>query len=129
MARSAVRGRYGAGVDVVAQVYEAVDARDADRLAALLAPDVDWPEPMGGGRLRGRDAVRRHWQDQWAVLDVTMAPRRTRVLPDGRVEVLVEAVIRDADGDLLGGATVLHIHTLAGDLVARMDVGDPLSPL
>ncbi|MCZ2829325.1 nuclear transport factor 2 family protein [Modestobacter sp. VKM Ac-2986] len=116
-------------MDVVAQVYEAVDARDADRLAALLAPDVDWPEPMGGGRLRGRDAVRRHWQDQWAVLDVTMAPRRTRVLPDGRVEVLVEVVVRDADGDLLGGATVLHTHTLAGDRVARMDVGDPLGPL
>ena len=129
MARSAVRGRYGPGVDRIAELYEAVNARDADGLAALLAPDVDWPEPMGGGRLRGRDAVRDHWRDQWAVLHVAMRPRQVRALPDGRVEVLVEQVVRDADGDLLGGGTVLHTHTLSGDRGARMDVGDPLGPL
>nr|WP_276508368.1 nuclear transport factor 2 family protein [Modestobacter muralis] len=110
-------------------MYEAINARDVDGLAGLLSLDVDWPEPMGGGRLRGRDAVRDHWRDQWAVLDVAMRPRRVRALPDGRVEVLVGQVVRDADGDLLGGATVLHTHTLTGDLIARMDVGDPLGAL
>ena len=126
MARSAVRGGYGAGVDVITRLYEAVGRRDADALAVLLAPDVDWPEPMQGGRVVGRDAVREHWLAQWAVLDLQMHPRRVRELPDGRVEVLVEQVVRDADGDLLGGATVLHTYTFSGGLVARMDVGDPL---
>ena len=126
MARSAVRGRYGARVDVITRLYAAIGARDADALAAHLAPDVDWPEPMQGGRVRGRDAVREHWQAQWAVLDLQMHPRRVRELPDGRVEVLVEQVVRDADGDLLGGATVLHTYALRGGLVTRMDVGDPL---
>jgi ketosteroid isomerase-like protein len=117
------------GMDLVTGLYAAIDARDADALAAHLAEDVDWPEPMSGGRLRGRDAVREHWQDQWAELAMTMHPRRVRELPDGRVEVLVEQVVRDADGDLLGGATVLHTHTLRGGLVTRMDVGDPLDQL
>ena len=129
MARSAVPGGYGAGVDLITRLYAAIDARDADGLVALLAPDVDWPEPMHGGRVVGRDAVRAHWLGQWQVLDLQMHPRRVRRLPDGRVEVLVEQVVRDADGDLLGGATVLHTYTLAGDLVARMDVGDPLGGL
>jgi ketosteroid isomerase-like protein len=129
VARSAVRGRYGAGVDVITGLYAAIDARDGDALAAHLAPDVDWPEPMQGGRVVGRDAVREHWRAQWAALDLQMRPRRVRELPDGRVEVLVEVVARDADGDLLGGATVLHTHTLRGGLVTRMDVGDPLDRL
>ena len=126
MARSAVRGRYGSRVDRITELYAAIDARDADALVAHLAPDVDWPEPMQGGRIVGRDAVREHWLGQWAVLDLQMHPRRVRELPDGRVEVLVEQVVRDADGDLLGGATVLHTYTLRGGLVTRMDVGDPL---
>ena len=109
--------------------FDAVNARDADALAAHLAPDVDWPEPMHGGRVVGRDAVREHWERQWAVLDLHMHPRRVRELPDGRVEVLVEQVVRDADGDLLSGATVLHTYTLRGGLVTRMDVGDPLDSL
>jgi ketosteroid isomerase-like protein len=122
----AVLTGYGAGVDVITPLYEAIAARDADALAAHLAPDVDWPEPVQGGRIVGRDAVREHWAGQWAVLDMRMHPRRVRGLPDGRVEVLVEQVVRDTDGDLLGGATVLHTYTLAGGLVTRMDVGDPL---
>jgi ketosteroid isomerase-like protein len=116
-------------VDLITELYGAIDARDADGLAAHLAPDVDWPEPMQGGRVVGRDAVREHWQAQWSVLDLQMHPRRVRELPDGRVEVLVEQVVRDADGDLLGGATVLHTYTVSGGLVTRMDVGDPLDRL
>jgi ketosteroid isomerase-like protein len=116
-------------MDRVRELYSAIDARDADGLAALLAPDVDWPEPVHGGRVVGRDAVRAHWLDQWAVLDLQMRPRRVRELPDGRVEVLVEQVVRVADGDLLGGATVLHTYALRGGLVTRMDVGDPLDGL
>ena len=126
MARSVVWGGYGARVDLITDLYEAIDARDADGLVAHLAPDVDWPEPMHGGRVVGRDAVREHWLAQWAVLDLQMRPRRVRELPDGRVEVLVEQVVRDTDGDLLGGATVLHTYTLRGGLVTRLDVGDPL---
>jgi ketosteroid isomerase-like protein len=116
-------------VDLITELYGAIDARDADGLAAHLAPDVDWPEPMQGGRVVGRDAVREHWQAQWSVLGLQMHPRRVRELPDGRVEVLVEQVVRDADGDLLGGATVLHTYTVSGGLVTRMDVGDPLDRL
>ncbi|QXG76425.1 nuclear transport factor 2 family protein [Modestobacter sp. L9-4] len=116
-------------MDVVTGLYTALGTRDADALVAHLADDVDWPEPVHGGRLQGRDAVREHWLAQWAVLDMTMRPRRVRDLPDGRVEVLVEQVVRDADGDLLGGATVLHTYALRGGLVTRMDVGDPLDGL
>jgi hypothetical protein len=92
---------------------------------ARVAPDVDWPDAMHGGRLLGVGALRAHWLTQWAVTDSQAQPRRVRELADGRVEVLVEQHVRDRDGDLLGHAFVLHTYTFDGPLVARMDVGDP----
>jgi ketosteroid isomerase-like protein len=113
-------------VDQLAALYDAVNARDADALAALLAPDADWPDAMTGRRVVGRDAVRAHWVEQWRVVRLDLHPRLMRALPGGRVEVLVDQVVRDADGDLLSEAVVRQTYTLdAAGLVRRMDVGDP----
>ena len=106
-------------------LYEAFDAHDIDAVLARFAPDVDWPDAWHGGRVVGTDAVRAYWLGQWEVIDPQFVPRRVRELPDGRVEVLVDQVVRDRDGDLLGGASVLHTYTLTGSLISRMDVGDP----
>ena len=110
-----------------AALYEAFNSRDIDAVLARFAPDVDWPDAMRGTRVVGADAVRAYWLGQWRVIDPAVTPRRVRELPDGRVEVLVEQVVRDRDGDLLSHAFVLHTYTLDGSLVRRMDVGDPQS--
>jgi hypothetical protein len=112
-------------MDRLAELYEAFNARDIDTVLARFAPDVDWPDAMHGTRVVGCDAVRAYWLAQWEVIDPQVTPRRVRELPDGRVEVLVEQVVRDRDGDLLGHAFVLHTYTFDGPLVSRMDVGDP----
>ena len=106
-------------------LYAAFNARDIDALLAVFAPDVDWPDAWHGGRVVGSDAVRAYWLEQWQVIDPQMTPRRVRELPDGRIEVLVDQVVRDPDGDPLGGASVLHTYTFRGSLITRMDVGDP----
>jgi ketosteroid isomerase-like protein len=110
-----------------AALYEAFNSRDIDVVLSQVAPDVDWPDAMHGTRVVGTDAVRAYWLGQWEVIDPEVTPRRVRELPDGRVEVLVEQVVRDRDGDLLSHAFVLHTYTLDGVLVGRMDVGDPES--
>jgi hypothetical protein len=112
-------------LDRIAALYDAFNARDIDRVTAQFAPDVDWPNAWEGGRVVGRAAVRDYWLRQWEVIDPDVRPRLLRQLSDGRVEALVDQVIRDRDGDLLSEAVVLHTYTLDGDLVARMDVGDP----
>ena len=109
----------------VIALHEALNARDVDAVLAQCAPDVDWPDAMHGGRVVGRDAVRAHWLGQWEVVDPQLHPRRVQELPDGRVEVLVEQTVRDTDGDLLARALVLHTYSFSGQLVSRMDVGDP----
>ncbi|MEU2350627.1 nuclear transport factor 2 family protein [Modestobacter sp. NPDC049651] len=113
-------------MDRLTALYEAFRRRDVDALRAQCAPGVDWPDAMAGGRVVGRDAVGAHWRQQWEVLDLDLHPRLMRELPDGRVAVLVDQVVRDHDGDLLSEAVVLHTYTLDPDgRVERMDVGDP----
>lgn len=116
-------------MDHLAGLYAAIGARDGDALAALLAPDVDWPEAVTGGRVVGRDAVRAYWARQWVELRFSLHPRLMRERPDGRVEVLVDQVVQDADGDLLSESVVLHLLTLTDGLVprlvTRLDVADP----
>jgi ketosteroid isomerase-like protein len=114
-------------MDRFAALYDAFNARDIDAVLSHLAPDVDWPNAWEGGRVVGHAAVRDYWLRQWEVIDPDLHPQRARELPDGRVEVLVHQVVRDRDGDLLAEAVVLHTYTLAGPLIARMDVGDPAS--
>src|SRR3954453_21720823 len=101
------------GTDRVAALYDAFNARDVDAGTAHLAADVGWPDAWHGGRLLGIDAVRAYWLRQWEVIDPEVRPRRVRELPDGRVEVLVEQVVRDRDGDLLSRAVVLHTYTFS----------------
>lgn len=112
-------------LDRIAELYDAFNARDIDGVTDRLAPDVDWPNAWEGGRVVGRAAVRDYWLRQWDVLDPDVRPRLMRELPDGRIEVLVDQVIRDREGDLLSESVVLHTYATAGGLVLRMDVGDP----
>jgi hypothetical protein len=109
----------------IAELYDAFNARDIHRVTAQFAADVDWPDAWAGGRVVGMTAVREYWLRQWEVIDPHVHPRLMRELPDGRVEVLVDQVIRDRSGDLLSEAVVLHVYTLDRGLVARMDVADP----
>ena len=115
----------GRVLDRIAALYDAFNARDIDGVTDRFAPHVDWPNAWQGGRVVGRAAVRDYWLRQWEVIDPAVHPRLIRELPDGRVEVLVDQVIRDRDGDLLSEAVVLHTYTVDGGLIARMDVGDP----
>jgi len=44
------------------------------------------------------------------------------VLTDGRVDVEVDQVVRDRNGELLDQRIVHHVYTFDGDLIVRMDV-------
>lgn len=44
--------------ELLAAAYEAFDVRDMDAVLAMMHPDVDWPNGMEGGRIRGRSDVR-----------------------------------------------------------------------
>jgi ketosteroid isomerase-like protein len=102
-------------------LYAAFNRRDLEELLRRLSADVDWPNAWQGGRLRGREAVRRYWTEQWAEIDPTVEPLTVATLPDGRIAVTVRQVVRDLAGQPLSDGTVVHVYRLQDGLVARMD--------
>src|SRR4029450_9597683 len=50
--------------DAIRSTYAAYNARDLLRALANLSADVDWDDGEGN-MLHGKDAVARHWADQW----------------------------------------------------------------
>jgi ketosteroid isomerase-like protein len=60
--------------ELLTAAYKAFNARDIDTILAVMRPDVDWPNGMEGGRVNGRDNVRRYWTRQWGILDPHVEP-------------------------------------------------------
>lgn len=107
----------------VRALYRAFNERDLDSVTAAMAPDVDWPDGWSGGRLVGRESVRKYWERQWARLRPTTMVRGISERSDGTVEARVRLVVRDPAGTVLSRSDVVHVYTFAGDLVQRMTAG------
>src|SRR5439155_505574 len=61
--------------ELLVKTYAAFNARDVDATLAAMHPDVDWPDGMEGGRVRGHPAVRDYWTRQWSRIDPHVEPR------------------------------------------------------
>ena len=108
--------------EVLRSMYDAFNARDIDGVLATMADDVDWPRAFKGDRVRGHEAVRDYWREQWAEIDPRVDPVDIGQRADGLVEVRVHQVVRDLDGKVLADGEVLHVYEIRDGLVARMDV-------
>jgi ketosteroid isomerase-like protein len=106
------------------ELYAAFNARDIDAVLEHLAPDVDWPNGMEGGRMQGRDAVREYWTRQFTLIDGHVDPVDITEHEDGRVAVDVHQVVHSPEGELLSDGHVTHTYVFGDDgLITRMDIG------
>ena len=106
----------------VADIYEAFNAREIDRLLRLMLPDVAWPNGMEGGYEMGREAVRAYWTRQWAMIDPQVTPERVDAPDDGTLAVAVRQVIRDLSGKVLKDDPITHIYALRAGGIATMEI-------
>lgn len=111
--------------DLIAAAYDAFNRRDIDSVLALMAPDVDWPNAMEGGRVIGHDQVRAYWTKQFGILDPRVDPVAIEQDESGRVAVRVHQVVRDLSGNVLADRFVQHLYSFKNDLIARMDIREP----
>jgi ketosteroid isomerase-like protein len=107
---------------LLTKVYEAYNRRDFEAFSALLTPDVDWPDQIQDGRLIGRDAVAAYWAANDKVIKVDSAPVSFIDLPDGRIAVDVNQIVRNLAGQIWSDSCVRHVFTLRDGKVSRMDV-------
>lgn len=106
------------------QAYAAFNKRDIDGALALMTEDVSWPKASEGGRVVGKEEIRAYWTRQWGEFDGNVEPLEITVGDEGKVCVRVHQLVKNLQGDLLSDSEVLHVFTLEGGLIARMDLGD-----
>jgi ketosteroid isomerase-like protein len=102
--------------------YAAFNARDIERALVLMHPDVDWPNGMEGGRVRGHEEVRAYWTRQFGLIDSHVEPVGFEELEDGRLAVEVHQVVRDLDGKSLSDTRIRHVYSFREGVVERMEI-------
>jgi ketosteroid isomerase-like protein len=123
-------GGDGTGVFVVSaanerllrRAYEAFNARDIEGALATMHPDVDWPNGMEGGRLRGHSEMRQYWRRQFGLIDSRVEPQRIEQRPDGQIVVTVHQLVRDRAGNSISEDTIEHRYVIREGLIERMDI-------
>jgi cation diffusion facilitator family transporter len=106
------------------ELYAAFNARDIDAVLKGMAPDVDWPNGMEGGRVHGHDAVREYWTRQWRLMHPAVEPDEITERDDGSVVVNVHQVVRSVAGELLSDDHITHTYEFDDEgLITRMDIG------
>lgn len=108
--------------DLLIKTYAAFNSRDIDAVLRFMHPDVDWPNGMEGGRMRGQSAVRSYWERQWSIINPRVDPVGFSTDPSGRTVVEVHQVIHDIAGQKLTDRTVRHVYAFRDGLIERMDI-------
>lgn len=112
----------GEHADLVRQAYSAFNARDVDAAVALMDPDVDWPNVPDGGYVHGQEQVRKHWREQFRQADPRIEVAGIAEKSDSRVEAHVRQIVRGLDGSKLSDDHAVHVFTIAGNRIKRMEV-------
>lgn len=108
--------------ELLTRTYAAFNQRDIDSILPLMHPEVDWPNGMEGGRMRGHRAVRNYWERQWTVIDPRVEPLSFTADGSGQTVVEVHQVIRDLGGQTLADRIVHHVYAFRDGLIERMDI-------
>jgi hypothetical protein len=109
-------------IELLRAAYAAFNARDIDAALALMTPDVAWPRAFKGGFVRGREAVRAYWTEQWSEINPHVEPLVFHGEDAGRIVVKVHQVVRDMAGTILADESVGHRFTIENGLIQGMEV-------
>lgn len=109
-------------IELLRAAYAAFNARDIDAALALMTADVAWPRAFKGGFVRGAEAVRAYWTEQWSEIDPHVEPVALHPQGDGRILVEVHQVVRDLAGAVLADEHVGHRFIFGHGLIQAMEV-------
>ena len=107
---------------ILVNIYKAFNARDLDAALAVMHSEVDWPNGMEGGWVRGHEGVRDYWVRQWGLIDPHVEPVGFGTETDGTTIVDVHQVVRDLAGNILVDRMVQHVYLIQDSLIVRMDI-------
>lgn len=104
------------------EAYQDFNARRMEAVIARMQPDVDWPNGLEGGRVKGTDGVRVYWKRQWSLIDPTLEPVKIDVDATGKAKVRVHMIVRDLQGDVVRDCVVHHVYKFRDGLIEFMEI-------
>jgi ketosteroid isomerase-like protein len=107
---------------LIKNAYAAFNARDIDAILLVMHPQVKWPKAWEGGYAHGHDEVRAYWERQWKEIDPRVTPVGFSERENGTVEVLVDQLVKDVEGNVLFDGKVKHVYMINDGLIQQMDV-------
>jgi hypothetical protein len=107
---------------ILERAYVYFNERGIDQLLAMMVDDVRWPDVANGVELKGKPAIRRYWEAQFALAQPRVVPRDFVEVGDDVVAVIDQRIF-DLDGTLvMGPVVVFHRYSFRAALVRRMTV-------
>lgn len=107
---------------VIRKAYSGFNSRDIDRTFSVMDVNVHWPKAFEGGHVVGQQEVRAYWLRQWSEINPMVEPVSLLERADGKVEVLVNQLVRDLKGNVLFDGSTKHVYTFDDDRIVAMDI-------
>jgi ketosteroid isomerase-like protein len=107
---------------LIKNAYAAFNARDIDAILQVMHPEVKWSKAWEGDYANGHDEVRAYWERQWKEIDPHVTPVGFRERDNGTLEVEVDQLVKDLEGNILFDGKVIHVYLINDGLLQKMDV-------
>jgi len=108
--------------ELIKSAYAAFNARDIDAILQVMHPEVKWSKAWEGDYASGHDEVRAYWERQWKEIDPNVMPVGFREREDGSLEVEVDQLVNDLEGNILFDGKVMHVYVINNGLLQQMDI-------
>lgn len=106
------------------RLNDAINAGDIETLLTCYAPDAQFQDKLEGGEIRGRDAIRAHFQHLFETLRVSLSLVDYELEPDDRVRARLQVEARAPKGGLWQDGGVTIWYRLQGGVIVEQDVDD-----
>jgi len=109
-------------MELIKNAYIAFNARNIDAILNVMHPDVKWSKAWEGTYAHGHEEVRAYWEKQWQEINPHVTPVGFHQREDGTLEVDVDQLVKDLEGNVLFDGKVKHVYTIKDGLIHQMDV-------
>jgi hypothetical protein len=108
--------------ELIKKAYQAFNDRDINTILQMLHPHIKWSRAWEGDYAHGHDEVKTYWQRQWQEIDPNVLPVGFVHRQDGTLEVEVDQLVKDLEGNILFNGKVKHIYTIENSLLLQMNI-------
>lgn len=107
---------------LIEHAYSAFNDRRIDSILRVMHPEIKWSRAWEGDYAYGHEEVSAYWQRQWKEINPKVTPVGFLARENGTLEVEVDQLVKDLEGNILFDGKVKHIYVIKEGLLEQMDI-------